>query len=150
MLEDREGVPKGVAQYLALTMLRTQSESSIAPMMTLLLTRRGSCRLRSDGFISPSSSSSSSSRSSRRLPAGAPTRPRSGAPRPKRPPFAAPFDLLLCAPSEEERMGGRAGREWERGARKGRLEMLCVAQGEAGRKETGLKLLADAAVWGWI
>ena len=142
MLEDREGVPKGVAQYLALTMLRTQSESSIAPMMTLLLTRRGSCRLRSDGFISPSSSSSS-----RRLPAGAPTRPRSRAPRPKRPPFAAPFDLLLCAPSEEERMGGRAGREWERGARKGRLEMLCLAQGEAGRKETGLKLLADAAVW---
>ena len=101
------GVPKGVAQYLALTMLRTQSESSIAPMMTLLLTRRGSCRLRSDGFISPSSSS----RRSRRLPAGAPTRPRSGAPRPKRPPFAAPSDLLLSLRSRR-RKGGRAS--WHR------------------------------------
>jgi len=107
MLEDREGVPKGVAQYLALTMLRTQSESSMAPMMTPLLTRRGSCRLRSDGFISPSSSS----RRSRRLPAGAPTRPRSGAPRPKRPPFAAPSDLLLSLRSRR-RKGGRAS--WHR------------------------------------
>jgi hypothetical protein len=51
-----ETLPKGVAQYLALTMLRTQSESSMAPMMTALLTRRGSCRLRSDDFISAAAS----------------------------------------------------------------------------------------------
>jgi hypothetical protein len=42
-----------VEQYLALTMLRTQRESIMAAMMTPLLTRRGSCRLRSDAFISP-------------------------------------------------------------------------------------------------
>ena len=46
--------PKGVAQYLALTMLRTQRDSSMAPMMTPLLTRRGSCRVLSDDFIPPS------------------------------------------------------------------------------------------------
>jgi len=46
--------PKEVAQYLALTMLRTQRDSSMAPMMTPLLTRRGSCRLLSDDFISRS------------------------------------------------------------------------------------------------
>jgi hypothetical protein len=46
-----------VEQYLALTMLRTQRESSMAAMMTPLLTRRGSCRLRMDAFIPASSSS---------------------------------------------------------------------------------------------
>jgi hypothetical protein len=34
--------------------------------------------------------------------------------------------------------------------KEGRLEMLYLAEGEAGRRETGLKLLADAAVWSWI
>lgn len=43
-----------MAQYLALTMLRTQRDSSMAPMMTPLLTRRGSCRVLSDDFIPPS------------------------------------------------------------------------------------------------
>jgi hypothetical protein len=52
--DDAHNTPRGVAQYLALTKLRTQRDSSMALMMTPLLTRRGSCRLLSDDFIPPS------------------------------------------------------------------------------------------------
>jgi hypothetical protein len=50
-----------VAQYLTLTVLRMQIESSMAPMMTPLLTRHGSWQLRSDDFITPPPPTSSSS-----------------------------------------------------------------------------------------
>jgi hypothetical protein len=48
---------KGVPQYLALTMLRTQSQSSMASMMMALLTCCDSCRVSSDDFISATTTS---------------------------------------------------------------------------------------------
>jgi hypothetical protein len=49
-------LPQGVAHYVALTILRTLSESSKASMMMTLLTRRVSYRLCSDDFISTAAS----------------------------------------------------------------------------------------------
>jgi hypothetical protein len=80
-----------VAQDLTFTVLRMQIESRMAPMMTPLLTRRGSWQLRSDDFITPPPTTSSSSRRRSRRPEEhppGPDLPRKR--RPKRPPSVRP------------------------------------------------------------
>jgi hypothetical protein len=56
-LSANRNLPKGVSQYLALTMLRMQSQSSMVSMMMALLTCRDSCRVSSDDFISATTTS---------------------------------------------------------------------------------------------
>jgi hypothetical protein len=104
-----------VAQYLTLTVLRTQIESSMAPMMTPLLTCRGSWQLCSDDFITPPPPTSSSSRRRSRRPEEHP--PGLDLPRtrcPKRPPLVlAParrsVDPLPLSVSTKKKGNGNEG-----------------------------------------
>jgi hypothetical protein len=124
----------------------------MAPMMTPLLTRRGSCRLRSDDFISPPpppllfllvvpqqppAGGAPTTAQIWRACAAAP----SGRPPLVRPPLRRGLDLL--SPRRRKGSwqgnGNEGGRAWTgevAASKEGRLEMLCLADGGRGKGET--------------
>jgi hypothetical protein len=91
-----------VAQDLTFTVLRMQIESRMAPMMTPLLTRRGSWQLRSDDFITPPPTTSSASRRRSRRPEEHPPGP--DLPRKRRP--KRPLDEIGGGSTSSEKWNG--------------------------------------------
>jgi hypothetical protein len=117
-----------VAQDLTFTVLRMQIESRMAPMMTPLLTRRGSWQLRSDDFITPPPTTSSASRRRSRRPEEHPPGP--DLPRKRRP--KRPLDEIGGGSTSSEKWNGGA---W------GSLQRLGVGSGGGGQEWGAVRLL---------